>query len=121
MAALHVICRHCRLTDKYYARKALSFLHQRCLKEELTTFLSLPVEEQFLEKGEVSGHTCPPQFTSHFLIVTTFLNLPVEEQFLEKGEASGHTWPPQFLSHFLVDIVTAFLRLPVEEQFLEKR
>ena len=69
MAALHVICRNCRLTDKYYARKALSFLHQRCLKEELTTFLSLPVEEQFLEKGEASGHTCPPQLLSHFLIV----------------------------------------------------
>ena len=87
MAALHVICRHCRLTDKYYARKALSFLHQRCLKEELTTFLSLPVEEQFLEKGEASGHTCPPQFLSDFLvdIVTAFLSLPVEEQFLEKS------------------------------------
>ena len=55
MTTFHLF-RHHRLTDKYYARKAFNFLHQRCLKKELTALLSLPVEEQFLEKGEASGH-----------------------------------------------------------------
>lgn len=51
--SFYLSCSKVNLTHRHYARKMLSHLNIHQLKNEWKTFLALPEDQQYLEKGEI--------------------------------------------------------------------